>query len=467
MVLSRFDAYGGLVGVVMRRLAVLLLVGCPSLVFGGTSVVVGLYQDSVAASDACYAAHGSSDCGSLSSGQKESCEGAGGDRGGSASNQFDDDGELTSYLYCTAVSCPDGQEFDDSGLCVSAGPAAGELATMKAATPGQLPDEVCHEGYVWESQGPVIRGADGQYNSVYAATDEACGESTQEGVTAEPNDDGCITGANGEVACYGGDHPENCGTVNGEMVCVEEFPPRECTLLPDGGYVCDKEADGKPLDAEGNEVQSDTELYNGDGESVEGYDYYSPETMDSSAIEYSAGGTQSADGTVTSSGGASGSSEMAKFCDDNPDANICKEHSWSAPGCGQAPECAGDPIACAAARAEWEQNCREKERQESLEQYAEGNQGVEDLGTVESMTEDATDSVDVSEAVGNVELDDSGFSDGEQCPAPKELTVLGQTFTIDYLPLCDLALSLRPFLLAIAAFVGLTVALRVGLQGGG
>jgi hypothetical protein len=74
----------------------------------------------------------------------------------------------------------------------------------------------------------------------------------------------------------------NCGTVNGEAVCLADVPPGNCMLLASGGAICTEDAENAPTDAMGEPV-TPTKQIEGQGDSgTNNYNYYSSSIVNNS-----------------------------------------------------------------------------------------------------------------------------------------------------------------------------------------
>lgn len=157
---------------------------------------------------------------------------------------------------------------------------------------------------------------------------EYTGGSCSTGVEPE-NDEGPLVDEPGTVNCVSGDgvtycakeSSRNCGTVNGESVCLDTIPPGRCTFLGNGGMVCasDVGAPPAPTESDGETPASPDGEFAAGGDDVEytTYNYFGP-------------------GTVASSGSASSGSGQGPSTDgggdgEEPGAGPCEEPG-SCPG---------------------------------------------------------------------------------------------------------------------------------------
>lgn len=147
----------------------------------------------------------------------------------------------------------------------------------------------------------------------YEFTGAVCdGDALPEGA-ATKNSAGtdCIT-ADGLTFCSANSN-KNCGTLNGQPVCVEGIPDGECTFLGNGGMVCASDAGAPPgpTDPTGmTPAEPDGEFKAaGDGAiAARNFNYYSP-------------GTVGASGTDTQGSGNGGQDEF----EEEPEPGECSE----------------------------------------------------------------------------------------------------------------------------------------------
>jgi len=107
---------------------------------------------------------------------------------------------------------------------------------------GTPPATRCDNGCGMDVQASVIF-PDG-YVAGYAITGN-CSPDTGDGAQEGLN---CISSTSGTTYCVDpGDL--NCGTVNGEYVCLDSVPPGNCILTPDGQAICEGGSQTDPADS--------------------------------------------------------------------------------------------------------------------------------------------------------------------------------------------------------------------------
>lgn len=149
-------------------------------------------------------------------------------------------------------------------------------------------------------------------------TGDQCGgepDATGEDLVDEPGDMNCVSG-DGVTVCAAQDS-QNCGTVNGETVCLNGIPPGRCTFLGDGGMVCASSASAPPapteMDGMTPATPDGTFSARGDDEAEQDFDYFGP-------------------GAVQASGSAtSGTSQTGSLDEGSEEGGACEEEG-SCPG---------------------------------------------------------------------------------------------------------------------------------------
>lgn len=139
-------------------------------------------------------------------------------------------------------------------------------------------------------------------------TGNQCGaepDETGEVLADEPGTTNCVSG--GGVTVCAAQSSQNCGTVNGQSVCLDTIPPGRCTFLGNGGMVCasDATAPPAPTDSGGMDAAMPDGAFTAAGNEAEEqeYNYFGPGTVASS-------------GTSTSGSGQSGTNEPAEEGDE-------------------------------------------------------------------------------------------------------------------------------------------------------
>jgi len=179
-------------------------------------------------------------------------------------------------------SCPVGQEINqDTGECVVPPPEvdcareAGKEILGKLSAPGatvcagvgQLIDPnsaMTPENFVQGAcsaeavpGGSVVTsvgGPSGQPSvlSRLRFTGAPCSSTPEILPPSEPDDypdTVCLTGTSGTAACLSTKMPKNCGTFNGQQICVDDPPSGNCTFSAGGNWACDSTAATPPKPA--------------------------------------------------------------------------------------------------------------------------------------------------------------------------------------------------------------------------
>lgn len=109
--------------------------------------------------------------------------------------------------------------------------------------------------------------------------------------------------------------------------------------------------------------------------------------------------------------------------------------------CSSPPSCTGDAIDCAILAASFQASCKADNPTQEQVDAAMG-------GTTDEGTGNETSLAD---------LDDSGLGVSASCPAPRSVSVLSSTMTLDLTPFCDLAEIFGNLLLITASFISLRI----------
>lgn len=167
--------------------------------------------------------------------------------------------------------------------------------------------------------------AGGQCFARVAFTGNQCGaepDATGEVLVDEPGNTNCVAG--GGVTVCAAQSSQNCGTVNGQSVCLNSIPPGRCTFLGNGGMVCASSASSPPAptDSMGSSPATPDGSFNARGASNESgsdFNYFGPGTVASS-------------GTPTSGPGTGGGGILP----DEEGEDECTDCDFSAPSIGDA-----------------------------------------------------------------------------------------------------------------------------------
>lgn len=159
---------------------------------------------------------------------------------------------------------------------------------------GNPPASICQSGCTLSpAPGPSIRMGGG-----YMQMFEITGSCSPSDSSVPPTGNNCIQTSDGTQYCADPASTENCGTVNGEYVCIDAVPEGNCIFTPTGQAICDGGSQTNP---------PDTTIEDGDGNDV---DVYS---------DGNTGGTDGGTGTSSGTNDADG--------DGNPDGGLGSDES--------------------------------------------------------------------------------------------------------------------------------------------
>lgn len=222
----------------------------------------------------------------------------------------------------------------------------------------------------------------------------------------------CSGGAEGVEGVPDGPCPGQCsGTLNGQTIChacgedepVKEWDAGEKTSSnPDGTTTTEKTV--TETTTQGTTVTRTTTVTTG-GTDAQG-NPVTPTTQ-----------TEQSEGSKN------------KFCEENPEATICKNGSASGGNdCLSAPVCEGDAIQCAILRKQWEQWCQLQPLTESNDAAAEYEQARQDMNTPQDIIE--------QKSVADVFTLGSHVTASAECPADIVIPVFGYQLTAPIAWLC-------------------------------
>ncbi len=103
----------------------------------------------------------------------------------------------------------------------------------------------CINGCLYEGAGVIIESPSG-FNRTGQSTGQSCTAGNSPGEAEAGDGVACIIGESSNVTCIANGFPENCGTFNGDQICLGDAPPGDCTFLPGGSFVCGGGA-GEPM----------------------------------------------------------------------------------------------------------------------------------------------------------------------------------------------------------------------------
>lgn len=123
-------------------------------------------------------------------------------------------------------------------------------------------------------------------------TGDQCGaepDATSETLVDQPGSTNCVAG-DGVTVCAA-TSSQNCGTVNGQAVCLDSVPPGACTFLGNGGMVCASSASSPPAPTDSGGMSPATPdgtfTAGSDDTSDTTYNYFGPGTVSDSGTPVS------------------------------------------------------------------------------------------------------------------------------------------------------------------------------------
>jgi hypothetical protein len=337
--------------------------------------------------------------------------------------------------------CKPGYVDPTGSGCQPAGcPAAG---TVISGSEGKtyVSSETASAGFMGCFDGCLVSGAFGANSGGqhYVAgplvhTGQQCNPSTQggdyPGMGSAKSDPGTVA-----TSCPA---PQCPGTVNGTSVCV----PCSSTTTGQVTKPSDSQNSGGTVETTtctGGVCTTTTHTVNPDG------------TIGSpTGVTTGTGGANpNANGTGTGTGEET---DQNSFCEDNPDAVICKNSNFGG-SCG-AFTCDGDAVQCAIAQEQHKRNCalfETSSRQSDLGTAAldggdrpQGHPGNDALTT----NIDFASTLDTSDALGG------------SCPAGRSLSVAGQEFTLITGAMCESLAMAGNLIVAVGALLSVFIVFR-------
>jgi hypothetical protein len=242
---------------------------------------------------------------------------------------------------------------------------------------------------------------------------------------ADDGEKGECVGVSGGTACVAYERDaQNCGTVNGQPLCLGKVPAGKCLFVGGAGVACDSSAGSPPAPDDGvtpgtpATPVAQIETRDPQGNVTNNYSVYSQ-----TQVNNSTGGVTGsyADSSGTGSGIGDGEGEGGGG-------------SGSSSGsCAIEPSCEGDPIQCAILRQSWLSRCYEP---------------VSDLEVGSLVGAPSGVGSEIVE-LGDLETDVFGTEAGS-CPADQEITVFGSVLALPWSFACQLAGYMRPLILLMA-----------------
>ncbi|MRI32692.1 hypothetical protein EOPP23_06790 [Endozoicomonas sp. OPT23] len=212
----------------------------------------------------------------------------------------------------------------------------------------------------------------------------------------------------------------NCGTFNGEVVCIKKSVQSSCTFV-NGERLC-VYPEGEAIDIAS--VDHPDNGGNGDGNN-------NNDILDEQDLSDNSLTAQQVKAIVEE---AVAKQQAQKQADrDNPKSAV------SGIECDRTLNCTGDPVQCAIAQYEKRQACLSEYKESTIQQMIDANPNTKPLGAFES----DTTVVDVE----NMLSDEGRFTEMNSCPEPLSFGVLEKSFSISLDPMCELAGYIRYFIL--------------------
>lgn len=274
---------------------------------------------------------------------------------------------------------------------------------------------------------PVAVCLGGSCYNTYTFSGEGCSApppspEVQEAGSGEKGE--CI-GITGGSACVAYERDaQNCGTVNGQPLCLGKVPPGKCLFVGGSGVACDSSAGSPPAPDDGvtpgtpATPVAEIETRDAQGNVTNTYSVYSQTQINNSTN----GVTGSyADSTGTGSGTGDGEGDGGGGT------------GSSSSSCAVEPPCEGDPIQCAILRQSWLSRCYEPLSDVDADSLIGAPAGV------------GSEIVEI----GDLETDVFG-SEAGSCPADQEITVFGAVLALPWSFACQLAGYMRPLILLMA-----------------
>ena len=124
-------------------------------------------------------------------------------------------------------------------------PCEGVNDTISRSGEGALPPVLCNNGCAYTQVGVGVSfPSSNTWGADYTGTEQSC-ESGESGSPANPSAPNCVTSDSGNQACYN-QSDSNCGTFNGDNICVTDVQPDNCLTASSGGQLCIDGASGSP-----------------------------------------------------------------------------------------------------------------------------------------------------------------------------------------------------------------------------
>lgn len=216
-------------------------------------------------------------------------------------------------IECPADPCSTAVELAQPGVAVGANVAqSGQMCSADDGSGGSYSGGLNETGCEVVRDGAGISSSDGAhwYGQVKYTGVSCPASPTPQALDSKSN---CIVAGGGQMCVS--KQKKNCGTVNGQAVCLDSVPSGSCLLLSGGGAVCTAAAETAPKDVMGDPIEPDfefestSEANSSDPGTTTTYNYYSQSTVNSSSTPVTGEGGGGSGGDGSSEGGGDGCTE--------------------------------------------------------------------------------------------------------------------------------------------------------------
>jgi len=248
----------------------------------------------------------------------------------------------------------------------------------------------------------------------------------------------CKSTPGGGEACAG-PYGENCGYLNGKFVCLGKTDPDECWVNDDGSRWCGESAPTPPVPDNGTRGQKATP---DDAVAAEGgtgttttYNYYNTTTMAGSTEASDSGANPNRPDSTDPSTEPTPTTCVGDNCGSGEGGG---SETGGAAWCDAPPTCSdGSSIFCAQLVQEWRTMCP---------QEVTAQQALDAIGA----TAEEIDGAEAGDPIDVGTLEAEGPLGAQACPAPINVTVMGQSLSLDIWQRgCDMALLFAPIVMAL------------------
>lgn len=205
------------------------------------------------------------------------------------------------------------------------------------STAGTFCADYSEDGVTIQSCRVTVKGVVARSGERWSAQVQFSGESCGGG-DSDVGDDSAPNCASSSAGMFCASRAKsNCGTINGQSVCLDKIPDGTCEFLSDGGMVCAAGTENPPApdDGAGGPVTPDGGMDYVDNDGVvHGFDYYGPTTVGGSA-----GGASGASPGTSAGGGQTGPGGSSSAPDGADPGEICGKNVDGSENCyGSVPQ---------------------------------------------------------------------------------------------------------------------------------